>query len=139
MVERLLVVLGLAGLGGLIFLAFTWYQRRRIEEASRHDTDRSAASADISQQSDGRPRVLYFRSDHCVSCETQARLWEDLEPSVRRLIERIDVDRERERAKAYNVMTLPTTVVVDAEGDVKHINYGVVPPKKLYAQLSRES
>jgi hypothetical protein len=137
MTERVFIALGLFGLGALAFLIFNWYQRRRAREASRRDLAGSGTGSGVSQQSDGVPRILYFRSDHCVSCETQARLWEDLEPSVWQLIERIDVDREEERARAYNVMTLPTTVVMDAEGDVKHINYGVVPPKKLYAQLPR--
>jgi thiol-disulfide isomerase/thioredoxin len=141
MLERLIVAAALIGLGALFFFLFNRYQRRRAQVASRQEamspSDETDTSAPNGPATPGeKPRVLYFRSDHCVSCETQARLWEDLEPSVWELIEKVDVDREEERAKAYNVMTLPTTVIMDAEGDVKHINYGVVPPKKLRSQLS---
>jgi hypothetical protein len=59
-----------------------------------------------------------------------------LDPGTLSRIEKVDVDRDKDRAAAYNVMTLPTTVVMDESGEVKNINYGVVPPSRLKGQLS---
>jgi hypothetical protein len=53
-------------------------------------------------------------------------------------IERIDADVDRERAEKFGIFTLPTTLVIDAAGKVRHANYGLAEPVKLAAQL-RES
>ncbi len=95
----------------------------------------TGAAPSLREPGDPCPRVIYFRSDSCVSCETQARLWTQLDERVRTLIEPVDVEAEPDRAKAYNILTLPTSLVVDPSGRVVHINYGVVPPAKLLHQL----
>ena len=128
MFDRLLITLGLIGLLALGYAVFSWIQRRQATAAGRRESTASDGP--------GRARVLYFRSDECVSCATQARLFGELDQGTLSLIEKVDVDREKDRAAAYNVMTLPTTVVMDQTGEVKHINYGVVPPRRLKRQLS---
>lgn len=133
MLDRLLITLGIIVVLMLAYAFFSWLQRRRATLARRSEATSDGAS---SGATDGAPRVLYFRSDTCTSCATQTRLFGELDRGTLSLIEKVDVDREKDRAAAYNVMTLPTTVVMDETGEVKHINYGVIPPRRLKSQLS---
>lgn len=85
----------------------------------------------------GRPRLLYFRSDTCAPCLAQARFLEELpEPLRQRVeIEKIDVEREVETASRYGVFTLPTTLLLDDKGSVRHVNYGLADAGKLARQV----
>jgi thiol-disulfide isomerase/thioredoxin len=129
MLTRLWIALGLFIVAGFAFFLFSLYQRRQATSAFR-------AGGDPAGDETGQPRVLYFRSESCTSCETQSRLLAKLDDTTRALIRPVDVDRERELAAAYNILTLPTILVVDGEGEVRHINYGVIPPTRLEAQLA---
>lgn len=86
----------------------------------------------------GRPTLVYFRSDHCVACPTQARYLEQLRQRWQGnwAVEEIDADAEPEKAAEFGVFTLPTTVLVDAEGKVREINYGLTNAQKLSRQLA---
>lgn len=124
MLDRLLIAIGIFLAAGLAYGIFTRIQRRR------------ASGVESGSRADG-PWVLYFRSDHCTSCETQAELFTKLDTQTRSLIEPVDVDAEPDRAEAYGILTLPTTLILDASGEVQQINYGVTKPEKLKRQLAR--
>lgn len=133
MLDRFLIALGLIGLSVLVYWVVNRLQRSRATAAARAEIP----AGDEGQAAPLRgPRILYFRSDSCTSCATQARLLDELDADTRSRIEPIDVDREKDRAAAYNVMTLPTMLVIDETGEVKHINYGVVTPKRIVRQLA---
>jgi hypothetical protein len=80
------------------------------------------------------PYILYFTGDSCTVCRTHqepalARL-----PSVR--VDRVDAVAERELADRFHVYTLPTTVVMAADGKALHVNYGYAAAPKLERQLA---
>ncbi|MCJ7550707.1 MAG: thioredoxin family protein [Anaerolineae bacterium] len=129
MIVRLWTAFGLIALAALFALLLNLHQRRRATAAARAD----GGGAGVRSH---RPRVLYFRSDTCLSCAAQSRLFEKLDDSLLQLVQKVDVDRERDLADAYKVLTLPTILVIDAEGQVRHINYGLVAPRQLQAQLA---
>ena len=52
-------------------------------------------------------------------------------------LQKIDTDLEPEKAAKYGVFTLPTTLVIDQQGDVKYINYGLTNTFRLSQQLER--
>ncbi len=62
------------------------------------------------------------------------------EPALARLagvrIDKVDAVRERELADRFHVYTLPTTVVMAADGQALHVNYGYAPAPKLERQLA---
>lgn len=122
MIERLLVTLILVLAGSGAFLAFRELHMRRASNPA-------AAS--------GRPTLLYFRSDTCAPCVTQARQLSQLPEPVQRLIEirKVDADADPATAGRYGVFTLPTTVLLARDGTVKHINYGVTDAGKLARQV----
>lgn len=98
---------------------------------------RQRARASAAFQPTGKPTVLYFRSDACAPCAAQSRFLEQvrMEFGDRVAFEKIDADVDRERADRFGVFTVPTTLVVDAAGQVRHANYGLAEPAKLSAQL----
>jgi thiol-disulfide isomerase/thioredoxin len=86
-----------------------------------------------------RPTLLYFRNDACSPCMTQAHYIEILEKQFQDKfsLQKIDTDLEPEKAAKYGVFTLPTTLVIDQQGDVKYINYGLTNTFRLSQQLER--
>jgi thioredoxin-like negative regulator of GroEL len=80
------------------------------------------------------PYILYFTGDSCTVCRTHQ------EPALAKLagvrVDRVDAIAERELADRFHVYTLPTTVVMSAEGRSLHVNYGYAPANKLQRQLA---
>lgn len=83
-------------------------------------------------------RILAFSSEDCSPCHTLQR------PALDRLLgERagrvsvvdIDAPSSPELTKRYAVLTVPTTVVLDATGKAHAINYGFAPLGKLLDQV----
>ena len=79
------------------------------------------------------PYILYFTGEGCTVCRTHQ------EPALAKLgsvrIEKVDAIAERELADRFHVYTLPTTVVMSAEGTALQINYGYAAASKLERQL----
>ena len=80
------------------------------------------------------PYIIYFTGDSCTVCKTHQ------EPALSRLegirIDKVDAVAERVLADRFHVYTLPTTVVMAADGRALHINYGYAPAPKLERQLA---
>jgi hypothetical protein len=93
---------------------------------------RLSAGATAAPSSD--PYILYFTGDSCTVCRTHQ------EPALARLdgvrIDRVDAIEDRALADRFHVYTLPTTVVMGADGRALHVNYGYAPVTKLERQLA---
>lgn len=80
------------------------------------------------------PYILYFTGESCTVCKTHQ------EPALARLggvrIDRVDAVAERSLADRFHVYTLPTTVVMAADGHALHVNYGYATAPKLERQLA---
>jgi thioredoxin-like negative regulator of GroEL len=84
------------------------------------------------------PSILYFTGVNCTICHTAQR------PALRMLaaglgeaieIREVDVAVEPALARQYRVMSLPTTIVLDASGQVTEINVGFASGDTLRRQL----
>lgn len=127
MPERLLVLLIVAA----VVVAVWALVRRR---ATRY---RGRDAADLLE--DGRPMVLAFSTPDCVPCRTAQK--PALEQLQRRYANRVDVrvvdaTLNPELAERFGILTVPSTVVVGANGKVVAINYGLARADKLAIQLS---
>lgn len=112
---------------GLVNTAYQWlsaHQRRLVAQARRLGLIKSNA------------RVLYFRRDECVACRVQGHYLSQLDNDGGAIIETVDVDRRPELAQQYNVLSLPTTILLDAHGQARYINLGLAPKYKLAQQLN---
>ena len=81
-----------------------------------------------------QPYILYFTGDSCSVCRTHQ------EPALARLgdvrVDKVDAVVERTLADRFHVYTLPTTVVMGADGRALHVNYGYATAPVLERQLA---
>jgi thiol-disulfide isomerase/thioredoxin len=85
-----------------------------------------------------KPVLVYFTTPDCVPCKTVQR------PAINRIssllgealeVVEIDATERPELAKAWGVMSVPTTFVLDAQGEARYVNNGVVRAEKLLEQI----
>ena len=124
MIERVLITTLLILFGTT---AYATFKRRHVRVFGDLETAVTAT-----------PTILYFASESCAACPSQARyldqlvsLWQD-----RLVIQKIDTEVEPETAAKYGVFTLPTTILIDQQGDVREINYGLTHTHKLTQQVA---
>jgi thioredoxin-like negative regulator of GroEL len=84
------------------------------------------------------PAVLYFTGEACTICHTAQRpalrsLAATIDPGIE--IREIDIAIEPDMARRYRVMSLPTTIVLGAQGQVTDINVGFASGAVLRRQL----
>jgi thioredoxin-like negative regulator of GroEL len=84
------------------------------------------------------PSILYFTGASCTICHTAQK------PALRALaaglteaveIREVDIADEPALARQYRVMSLPTTIVLDAAGQITDINVGFANNDTLRRQL----
>jgi thioredoxin-like negative regulator of GroEL len=84
------------------------------------------------------PSILYFTGETCTICHTAQKpalrvLAAGLDPGIE--IREIDIAVEPALARQYRVMSLPTTIVLDRDGQVADINVGFASDQTLRRQL----
>ncbi|GIK62665.1 MAG: hypothetical protein BroJett018_04590 [Chloroflexota bacterium] len=132
MLERLITLTALITLGFALYHVWKWWGLRRATRLANHDPLLSAFIP-------GKPAILYFTADGCVACKTQQQ------PAFSRLrslpgyedvqIIRVDADYQLDDAQRWGVMSLPTTYILDSQGQPKAVNYGVASAEKLRKQI----
>jgi thioredoxin-like negative regulator of GroEL len=84
------------------------------------------------------PTILFFSGATCTICHTAQRpALERLAPELdgRVQVREIDVADDTALARRFRVMSLPTTVVLDAEGRARAVNPGFASAQVLRSQL----
>lgn len=86
----------------------------------------------------GKPVILYFTTPTCVPCKTVQR------PALQHLqdqageklaVVEIDASQQPKVASEWGVISVPTTFIIDSQGNPKHVNHGVAPLEKLQKQV----
>lgn len=133
-------------LGALVAVALvTWLivLTVRAYAAARKRQTLAASPADLPAGLGGATggagvRILAFSSEDCSPCHTLQR------PALARLLDarqgqvsvtEIDAPSSPELTQRYAVLTVPTTVVLDATGKACAVNYGFANAAKLLAQV----
>ena len=132
MVERLVIALGLVGLGLAAHYGFQWQTLRRARQQGRVDPLLAGFMP-------GNLAIVYFTSENCGACKLQqepvlAQLQKVVSPDRLQIIQ-VDADLQRYDAERWGVMSLPTTFILDREGKPAAVNYGVASVQKLRQQL----
>ena len=112
---------------GIALLAAAGLEAVRSTRARRRATGaRSVPSTE--------PYIIYFTGESCTVCRTHQ------EPALAKLgavrVDKVDAIADRELAERFHVYTLPTTVVMAADGSALHVNYGYATSSKLERQLA---
>jgi thioredoxin-like negative regulator of GroEL len=131
MLERLaLLGLLLSGLAGLWVAVAAGARYRRWRRVDR------MRNPELSQ---GKTTVLFFTGEHCSVCHfRQKPALEILKSSHNgdlRVVE-LDAVQENALARRFGVLSLPSTVVLAADGTVGAVNYGFAPSDQLNAQVA---
>jgi thioredoxin 1 len=132
MMERLLIVLAM-GLAALMLYALWRFWQQRHLQTLRTVT----APVYLPPEVDGgRPTVLYFTTAECAQCRLQQTpILVQLQAKVDVAVHKFDAIEQEALARVYGVMTVPTTVVLDAELRPVAVNHGVTPLQKLRGQV----
>lgn len=130
-------VLILALAGGVAWLIVSL--GRRYVESRRRAVLASPVPASDTDSSGAPIRILAFSSEDCTQCHRLQR------PALRRVqdalgdstvaVVEIDGPSSPELTKRYNVLTVPTTVVLDGAGQARAINYGFANAQTLLRQI----
>jgi thioredoxin-like negative regulator of GroEL len=86
----------------------------------------------------GVPAILYFTTPDCAPCRTvQGPAIEELGEQLgdRLQVVKIDASEQMALADYWGVLSVPTTFIIDAEGQPRHVNNGVTPAVRLRQQL----
>jgi hypothetical protein len=137
--------LGVLILVVVLLWTLTWSGRRFVEMRRRQalaatPLDIMTTGGSPAMDSDKtRIRILAFQSEDCRQCHTLQA------PALKRLLEtcgdtvvvmEIDAPDAPELTQHYRVLTLPTTVVLDASGNARAVNYGFAPTQRLLEQVN---
>ena len=85
-----------------------------------------------------KPVLVYFTTPDCAPCKTIQR------PAINRVTDllgeglevvEIDATERPDLAKAWGVMSVPTTFVLDTRGEARYVNNGVARAEKLLEQI----
>ena len=132
---RALVVAGVS----LAAIVAVWLVRRYVDQQRR-----LAIAASIVRRpkggASGPVRILAFSSDDCRQCRTlQAPALQRVQAArgVGLLVTEVDAPAAPALVEQYRVLTLPTTVVLDAAGQVHAINYGFADTQRLLTQVDQ--
>jgi thioredoxin-like negative regulator of GroEL len=103
-----------------------WHARRRAvgEVGTSKAGEHPSTSA---------PYILYFTTEQCSTC----RLLQ--EPALEKIaarVQKVDAIAERELAERFAIFTVPSTVVIGANGTAANVNYGYADAAKLRRQLT---
>jgi thiol-disulfide isomerase/thioredoxin len=89
----------------------------------------------------GKPVLLYFWTSQCAQCRPQEQQIERakavLQKSGKTLnVQKLNALEEQPLAKLMNVMTVPTTVLIDSKGNVTAWNPGLTQARIIVEQYS---
>lgn len=138
--ERVLVLAAVVVLMGALVVGGRLLAARRLRTLRSQGAGRLWDA--LRAEPDGRPAVVAFSTPSCAACHTAQR------PALMALEERtggrvriVHVNAaERPRvARAFGVMTVPATVVLDAAGMVLAANQGFATTETLAEQVGQLS
>jgi thioredoxin 1 len=139
-IDRLLIVgaiLLACAAGYLLVRGYLALRRRAVLQSTPRSIAGSIARMGSAPDARHSPTLVCFSTAECVQCRDQARAIAALE-CVRAgqvAVRKVDALAEPDLAEAYGVLTVPTTVVLDARARPRAVNYGFAPVAKLETQV----
>lgn len=121
-------LLGILGLLLVLWLAATWIRIRQ----------RAFLGRQAPPMHDGIPLLLAVVSRHCAVCPAQKRIVAELRthyPATTLKVALLDAEAEPERVRALHIMSIPATLLFEADGAVARINNGLVGREALMRQI----
>ncbi len=123
----------------VVALLIVWIGRRFVEQRKQRVlTSMPTVQHSIDTNVGGHISILAFSSEDCRQChQLQA-------PALKRVVEargelvsivEVDAPSSPELTERYRVLTVPTTIVLDATGKAQAVNYGFANTQRLLEQI----
>lgn len=128
MYDRLLIAAAIFAFGFAVFKFIRFITAKKACENLKALHGRRGASL-----------IVYFTSPNCGVCKAaQTPALNSLQEKFGQKLQviTINVDEDMETARRWKVMTLPTTFVFNAAGQLGHHNIGFADAAKLFRQLN---
>lgn len=139
MLDRVIVLLLFAAAVVVAVQIVRTWNRRRMRSLMR--TSGAPSWATLGEAPDGRPALVSFSTPSCAACHTAQS------PAVKAVetrlgaaavrVIRVDAAARPEIARAFGVLTVPSTLVLAPTGQVVAVNQGFAPSGRLVEQLQR--
>ena len=137
MLERALLLTAIAGLVILASAAIRAWSARRAARLRREPA--ATVWSALGQAPDGRPGLVVFSAPLCIACRTaQQPAVEVVEAEYRgglRIVH-VDIAERPQAARAFSILTAPSTAVLAPDGSVSALNQGFASAARLRAQLT---
>jgi hypothetical protein len=137
--SELLVRAGALVLVSILVVFIVWLGRRFVETQRRHALAAVPLSPGIDAHASlSQVRILAFSSDDCRQCHEMQI------PALQRVLEargskvsvaEVDAPNSPDLTQRYRIMTLPSTVIMDAAGRARAVNYGFANTQRLLDQV----
>lgn len=135
-VERSLILLVAAGMLAVAYLLWRWVQMRRLAMAGRDPLPAEVAALVPA----GRPALLYFTTADCAQCRfRQAPILQQLSSQAGVAVHTLDAIQHETAARFFGIMTVPTTVWLDAERRPVAVNHGLATLDQLRRQMGHSA
>jgi thiol-disulfide isomerase/thioredoxin len=123
----------------IVLLLIVWTGRRFVEAQRRH----ALAAVPLNPGFDAggslsQVRILAFSSDDCRQCHEMQI------PALQRVLDargnkvsvaEVDAPNSPDLTQRYRILTLPSTVIMDAAGRTHAVNYGFANTQRLLDQV----
>jgi len=130
--ERLLMLLITVGVMAAAYLIWRWHQVRRLAAATR-DPLPPELEAIVPR---GQPALIYFTTDDCMQCHfRQTPILQQLSAQAGVAIHTLDAIQHETAARFFGILTVPTTVWLDANHRPVAINHGLATLDQLRHQI----
>jgi thioredoxin-like negative regulator of GroEL len=139
MIDRILILLAFGALVLAATIAIRAWTRARLGRLQANSP--TLLWQALRTTPDGRPTIVTFSSPSCGVCRTtQAPVLQSLQQTLGDeaiRVMKVDVASEPEVAATFGVLTVPTTVVLTANGQLLTANHGFAPLTRLIEQVQR--
>ena len=124
-----------------ILAATIWYTVLVVRRRNARRLERLIGRTDLWNQlgiaPDGRPTLVTFSTPSCAACHRAQA------PAARAVVDRlqevrhvnVDAAAQPHVAKAFGVLTVPSTAILASAGQLVAVNQGFAPSAKLIEQI----
>jgi len=133
--EILVRALWALGIAGILLIAF-WLVNKLILVRTHGN------QVGLESLHPGVPAILYFTTPDCVPCKTMQRpALKHLQAQLGDSLQMIEVDAvaQPRLADHWGVLSVPTTFIIDEQGQARRVNHGVASAEKLLSQVNQVS
>jgi thiol-disulfide isomerase/thioredoxin len=125
--------IGIAVVLILAYVITVWFYRYINRLRFRNDFIKTPLPVDIKP---GLPTLLYFWTPDCVQCRSQEIYLEDAASKLKQRgkelnVKKINAQQENEFASLFRIITVPTIVLVDPNGNIAIWNPGLMQSKRI--------